>query len=114
MLPNQLNEEDDKALGIGYLAGKEKLYVMTSVNFSKRKKKLRTEQNRLEEEVSMKTPNSLTRKYLLSQVAGLYDPIGLVTPAKQKGAILIRKAFQEAGAGGLTKHTWDTALSEGI
>lgn len=41
-----------------------------------------------------KTPNPLTRRELLSQVAGLYDPIGLVTPAKQKGAILVRKAFQ--------------------
>lgn len=53
VLPNQLNEEDDKALGTGYLAGEDKLYVMTSVNFSKRKTKLRTEQNHPEEEVSM-------------------------------------------------------------
>ncbi len=114
MLPNQLGEEDDKALGIGYLAEEDMLYIMTSVNFSKRKKKLRTEQNLLEDEVRLKTPNPLTRRHLLSQVAGLYDPLGLVTPAKQKGAILVRKAFQEAGSGCLVRHTWDTALSEGI
>ncbi|GAA6082860.1 uncharacterized protein LOC108183760 [Tachysurus ichikawai] len=59
----------------------------------------------------MKTPNPLTRRHLLSQVAGLYDPIGLVTPAKQKGAILVRKAFQEAGGGSLTQQTWDKELS---
>ncbi len=114
MLPNQLGEEDDKALGIGYLAEEDMLYIMMSVNFSKRKKKLRTEQNLLEDEVRLKTPNPLTRRHLLSQVAGLYDPLGLVTPAKQKGAILVRKAFQEAGSGCLVRHTWDTALSEGI
>lgn len=42
--------------------------------------------------------NPLTRRALLSQVAGLYDPIGLVMPTKQKGAILVRKAFQEKEA----------------
>ena len=57
-----------------------------------------------------KTPNPLTRRVLLSQVAGLYDPIGLVTPLKQKGVILVRRAFQEAG--NLTKDTWDEALSD--
>jgi hypothetical protein len=87
---------------------------MTSVNFSKRKKKLRMEEDLLEEEVRLRTPNPLTRRHLLSEVAGLYDPIGLVTPAKQKGTILVKKAFQEAGSRGLTRHTWDTALSEGI
>lgn len=114
VLPNQLVEGDDKALGIGYLAEEDRLYIMTSVNFSKRKKKVRAEQDLLEEEVRLKTPDPLTRRHLLSQVAGLYDPLGLVTPVKQKGSILVRRAFQEAGGGCLTRHTWDTALSEGI
>lgn len=48
-------------------------------------------------------------------MAGLYDPAGLVTPAKQKGAILVRKAFQEAkGSSSSAKDTWDTALSDGL
>ncbi len=51
---------------------------------------LRDEEN---SEVRLKTPNPLSRRHLLSQVSGLYDPIGLVTPAKQKGAIIVRKAF---------------------
>jgi len=36
------------------------------------------------------------RPETLSQVAGLTKPIGLVTPAKQEGAILVRKAFSAA------------------
>jgi hypothetical protein len=87
---------------------------MTSINFSKRKKKMRIGRNLLKEEVRTKTPNPLTRRELLSQVAGLYDPIGQVTPVKQKGAILVRKAFQEAGHGKLTKDTWDIPLSENL
>lgn len=49
-----------------------------------------------------------SRRELLSQVAG----IDLATPVKQKGAILIRKAFQEAGSGRMTRETWNEPLSE--
>ncbi len=112
ILPNQMREGDNKALGVGYLVKPDKLYLMTSINFSKRKKKMRISQNLVEEEVRKKTPNPLTRRQLLSQVASLYDPIGLATPAKQKGAILVRKAFQEAGGKTLTRDTWDRPLSE--
>lgn len=114
ILPNQMRDEDNKALGIGYRMDEDKLYMLTSVNFSKRKKKMRVGKNLLKEEVRTETPNPLTRRALLSQVAGLYDPIGLVTPAKQKGAILVRKAFQEGGGGKLTQETWDQPLSESL
>lgn len=40
ILPNQMRDEDNKALGIGYQVDEDKLYMLTSVNFSKRKKKL--------------------------------------------------------------------------
>ena len=59
-------------------------HVMASIKFSKRKEKIRLGQNLLQEQVRPQTPNPLTRRELLSQVAGLYDPSGLVTPAKQK------------------------------
>lgn len=114
ILPNQRRDEDNKALGIGYLVEEDKLYMMTSINFSKRRGKMRTGQDLLMEEVREKTPNPLTRRELLSQVAGLYDPIGLVTPVKQKGAILVRRAFQETGSVNLARDTWDKPLSEGL
>lgn len=114
ILPNQMRDEDNKALGIGYHVEEDKLYMLTSVNFSKRKRKMRVGKDLLKEEVRAETPNPLTRRALLSQVAGLYDPIGLITPAKQKGAILVRKAFQEGGGGRLTQKTWDQPLSESL
>lgn len=82
---------------------------MVAINFSRRKKKMRTEIDLTEEEVEVKTPNPLTHCVLLSQTAGLYDPICLAMPVKQKGVILVRRAFQEAGK--LTKDTWDEPLS---
>ena len=39
ILPNQMRDEDNKALGIGYQVEVDKLYMMTSINFSKRKQK---------------------------------------------------------------------------
>lgn len=114
ILPNQLRDEDNKAMGIGYQMDEDKLYMLTSANFSKRKKKMRVGKDFLKEGVRTETPNPLTRRALLSQVAGLYDPIGLITPAKQKGAILVRKAFQERGHGKLTQETWDQPSSESL
>lgn len=52
-----MKEEENKALGTGYLVEEDKLYIMTFVNFSKRKKKMRTGQNLLEDEVKLKMPN---------------------------------------------------------
>lgn len=115
VLPNQLSEENNKALGLGYDPEGDKLHLMTAVNFSKRKKKMRLGENLSKDEVRAQVPNPLTRRELLSQVSGLYDPLGLVTPVKQKGAILVRRAFQEAkGKYGSSEDTWDVPLSEGL
>lgn len=50
---------------------------------------------RMERQLSEKpeTPNPLTWRELLSQVSGLYYPLGLVTPAKHKSAILVLLEF---------------------
>ena len=41
ILPNQMRDEDNKALGIGYQVEEDKLYTLASINFTKRKKKIR-------------------------------------------------------------------------
>lgn len=114
ILPNQLSDDDNKALGLGYTIEDDKLHVMVAVNFSKKKRKMRLGQDLQREEVREQTPDPLTRRELLSQVSGLYDPLGLVTPAKQKGAILVRRAFQEAKIKYCVEDTWDAALSDGL
>lgn len=59
VLPNQMRTGDNKALGLGYDVKEVKLRVMTSINFSKRKKKMRLGQDLLEEQVRAQTPNPL-------------------------------------------------------
>ncbi|XP_019738325.1 uncharacterized protein LOC109523554 isoform X2 [Hippocampus comes] len=111
MLPNQLQEEDSKALGVGYEPESDKLRILASINFSKKRGKMRTGLDLREEEVRRSTPEPLSRRLLLGQIASLYDPIGLVTPAKQKGVILVRESFQEARKDRPVKDTWDDPLS---
>lgn len=76
---------------------------------------MRLGQDLLPDQIRTQSPDPLTRRELLSQVAGLYDPLGLVSPAKQKGAILVRRAFQEAKDKSCpVKQTWDIPLSDGL
>lgn len=75
-------------LGVGYLAISVKLYIMTSINFSKKKKKMRLGRNLLEEEVRVKTPIPLTRRQLL------YEPdCQLVWPNRPCGACQAERSF---------------------
>lgn len=67
VLPNQLSEENNKALGLGYDPESDKLRLMVAVNFSK--KKMRLGENLLKDEVRAQVPNPLTRRELLSQVS---------------------------------------------
>ncbi|KAL2085038.1 hypothetical protein ACEWY4_020556 [Coilia grayii] len=114
VLPNQLSEENNKALGLGYEPECDKFHLMVAVNLSKKKKKMRLGENLLKDEVRSQVPNPLTLRELLSQVSWLYDPLGLVTPVKQKGAILVGRAFQEAKVKYSPENTWDAPLSEGL
>lgn len=111
VLPNQMQDEESKALGVGYEPETDKLRIMMSINFSKKRGKMRTGLDLREDEVRSNTPNPLTRRVLLSQIAAFYDPIGLATPAKQKGVMLVRESYQEAGKDNSTKDTWDDPLS---
>lgn len=57
---------------------------------------MRTGLDLKEDEIRSSTPDPLTQHMFLSQTVGFYDPIGLASPAKQKGMMLIRDSYQEA------------------
>ncbi|XP_023808028.1 uncharacterized protein LOC111946916 [Oryzias latipes] len=115
ILPNQISQTESKALGLVYDVIEDKLHILTAINFSKKKMKMRLGQDLSQDQIRPSTPNPLTRRELLSQVSGLYDPLGLGTPIKQKGAIIVRKAFQEAKDKKCpVDETWDMALSDDL
>ena len=65
ILPNQLTEEDNKALGLSYTIEDDKLHVMVAVNFSKKRRKMHLGQDLLRE-VRRQTPDPLTKPSLWS------------------------------------------------
>ena len=80
-------------------------YCEVKVNFSQKQRKIRTEPNLTESNVLEGTPTQLTRRMILSQVNGIFDPLGLVSPFVVNAKILLRKITdQKAG--------WDDPISE--
>ena len=90
VLPNQISNDESRALGLGYDVEKDEMYIITSINFSKKIQKMRTGPDLLEEEIQSSLPENLTKREILSQLMGVFDPAGLVSPAKMKGSILFK------------------------
>ena len=64
-------------------------YVV-KLNFSKKTGNVRSEPDLSIENFDYKIPLILTKRILLSQVNGIYDPLGLISPFIIKGKILLR------------------------
>jgi len=58
--------------------------------FLKRERKIRSEPDITKEELLEKIPEVLTKRMLLSQVNGVYDPLGLATPLTVCAKMLLR------------------------
>lgn len=50
---------------------------------------MRTGLDLRKEELRANTPDPLTQQIMLSQIMGFYDPIGLASPVKQRGVMLV-------------------------
>ena len=102
---DKYDEFRSKVLGVVWDTIADQLYYKVKLNFSVKKRKLHSqpdlELNMIEEEF----PKMLTRRMVLSQVNGIYDPIGLLCPFVLKAKLLLRD-ITSAGAG------WDEPLSE--
>lgn len=59
------------------------------------------------EQVSAKIPETLTKRQILSQVSGVYDPMGLVSPFTVRTKIMLRKHWGQEN-----KLDWDDSIPE--
>jgi hypothetical protein len=80
-----------KVLGIVWNAANDMLEFRAKLNFSPKHRKVRTEPDIKEEEIPDRIPPLLTKRLLLSQVNGIYDPLGIASPFTVRAKILLRK-----------------------
>ena len=90
MFDDETANNDSKVLGVKWRVREDQLCFKTKVNFSKRERKIRSEPDITKEELSEKIPEVLTKRMLLSQVNGVYDPLGLATPLTVCAKMLLR------------------------
>ena len=64
------------------------------LNFSEKKHGQRTLPNLTKEEVPDRLPENLTKRIVLQQVMGMYDPLGLIAPFTLLARVLLRDTWQ--------------------
>ena len=105
---NDKSEEcTSKVLGVVWDTVTDQLYYKAKLNFSEKKRKLRSNPDLELSQIKEEFPKDLTRRMVLSQVNGIYDPIGLLCPFVLKAKILLRD-ITSVGAG------WDEPLPEEV
>ena len=92
-LPNQIGEDEEKALGVGWDVKKDELYVPGVVNFSTRKGKVHQGPDLQFHQITDKTVPNLTLRVCLQQIAKSFDPNGYILPFKMIGTLLFRNTL---------------------
>ena len=92
-----------RVLGVGWKPETDVLVYNVSLNFSKKRKGVRTEPDLQLSDIPAKVPLTLTRRIVLEQVMGIYDPLGILCPF-----ILLAKQYLRQTW--LLKLAWDDPL----
>ena len=79
---------NQKVLGVGWNPKTDSFHFSVRINFSPRRKKIRTGPSLNINQVTSEIPIALTKRMVLSQVNGMYGPLGLATPFTAKAKIL--------------------------
>ena len=97
----------ERVLGMSWMVHEDYFKYVVKLNFSKKKGNVRSEPDLLIENFDDKIPLFLTKRMLLSQLNGIYDPLGLISPFIIKGKILLRFLWLSD-----SKIDWDEEISE--
>lgn len=97
-----------KVLGMCWDAATDSFQFSVRLNLSPKRRKLRIGPDLSQEQIPREIPVILTKRMVLSQVNGIYDPMGLATPFTVKAKILMRKLW----CGSNKALGWDDPMPE--
>ena len=106
-----LEKESESVLGLKWNPKSDKFQFETKLNFSPKKRGIRLAPNLTKNNIHSELPPILTKRIVLSQIAAIYDPIGLVAPYVLKGKLLMRKTVLHANNQN-RKLDWDDPLPD--
>jgi len=80
-------------LGINWNSLEDKIQYKAEINFSKKIRGFRSEDDMKKESFNDKFPETLTKRMVLEQVGRIFDPLGLVGPHALRAKILLRQTW---------------------
>ena len=89
----EASSEEQKVLGVHWIASKDVVLFKVHLNFSPKKRNVRTEPDLLPSQVPRSLPLVLTRRLVLQQVMGVFDPYGILAPFMLQAKILLRETW---------------------
>ena len=85
----EASSEGQKVLGVHWIASKDVVLFKVHLNFSPKKRNVRTEPDLLPSQVPRSLPLVLTRRLVLQQVMGVFDPYGILASFMLQAKILL-------------------------
>ena len=92
-----------RVLGILWNLAEDSISFQVALNFSKKRRGVRVGPNILSSEVDSSLPSTLTRRSVLEQVMGIFDPLGLLSPFLLSAKIYLRETWSN-------QLGWDEAI----
>ena len=104
---SQNNEE--RVLGMLWNPVADKFHFKAKLNFFTKKRGIHLLPDLKIEDVSDHIPEKLTKRMILSQINGIFDPRGLITPSTIRAKILMRKLWTQE-----IKLDWDDPIPKDL
>ena len=81
----------ERILKMGWDPQSDTFGYKVKLNFSIKRRNVHVEPDLSREQVPTSVPAPLTKKQVLSQVRGVYDPLGLISPFTVRAKMMLRK-----------------------
>ena len=98
LTPTTVNDSSvmgvQKVLGLKWDVKEDVFKFQVKLNFSLKKRKVRSGPNLIKSDINELSQALLTKRQILSQINGFYDPLGLASPVTLRAKIMMAKLFR--------------------